>query len=274
MKLIYKFFLLSLAIFLSSCSDNLEESNSPAMQAVRNGEFFKADRMSAAINEDGTMTLVGQNTLETLEFRLQDDSVGVYRLAAGSQSEALYTINGGEPFSSNLGNGLGEVRITSINAETGVTGVFNFVSYLPNNVDTLYMRTGVIYQVPLGTASVSGIDNTITSTVAANVDGTALNPTAVSVVETGGTVLVNASNGPSSIVLSFPDTIVPGTYTFDGATYSANYVNGGTLDRSVSGSLVILTADASTNTVTGTFNFMTAAPNNFDITNGTFNISY
>ncbi|WP_405369858.1 DUF6252 family protein [Nonlabens sp. Asnod2-A12] len=275
MKLICKYLLIALAIIsFSSCSDNLEDNNTPAIQAVRNGEFFKADRMSATVNADGTMSIIGQNFLETLEINLQDDSVGVYRLGAGSQSEALYTFNGAEQFSSNLGNGLGEVRITSVNAETGVTGEFSFVSYLASNVDSLYMRTGVIYQVPFGAALGSGAGGSTAATLTANVDGTALNPTAVGAVEAGGTVLVNASNGPSSIVLSFPDTVVPGTYAFDGATYSANYINGGTLDPAVSGSLVVLTADATANTITGTFSFMTGPPNNFDITDGTFNVSY
>jgi hypothetical protein len=277
MKLISKYLLIALAIIsFASCEENLDDNNVPALQAVRNGEFFKSDRMSATVNADGTLTLVGQTPLETLELKLESDAVGNYRLGTGSQNEAIYTFNGSDQFSSNVGNGTGEVRLTSVNANSGVTGTFSFVSYLANNADSLYMRQGVIFQVPFGAALGGGAGGGGTNTFQATIDGSNLNPT-LSVGNAGsGILIITASNGNGSIILTMPDTVIPGTYTLSGvgSTYSASYILGNDNAQAVSGSLIITAADSAANTITGTFDFMTGPPNNFDITNGSFNISY
>ncbi|AGC76016.1 hypothetical protein LX97_00690 [Nonlabens dokdonensis] len=277
MKTIGTYLLIALAVFsFISCEENLDDDNVPALQAVRNGEFFKSDRMSATLNDDGSLSLFGQTPLETLELRLEDDSVGIYRLGSGSQSEALYTFNGADTFSTNFGNGTGEVRLTSVNAISGVTGEFSFVSYLANNADSLYMRRGVIFQVPFGTALGSGAGGAVSNSFNATIDGSNLNPTLINGVANGGILAVTGSNGNGSIVLTMPDSVVPGTYMLSGAgsTYSASYVEGSNVAQAVSGDLIITAADAANNTVSGTFNFMTGPPDNFDVTNGSFIISY
>ncbi|MFT6096268.1 MAG: hypothetical protein ACJAXY_000463 [Nonlabens sp.] len=277
MKLYIKFLLILTAVFsFSSCSENLEDDNTPAIQAVRNGEFFKSDQMSATLNADGTLSLVGQNPMETLEFNLEDDGIGVYILGVGSPSEAIYTYAGAEQFSSNVGNGNGEVRLTSVNTQSGVTGTFSFVSYLANNADSLYMRRGVIYQVPFGASLGTDTGSPASNSFNANIDGSSLNPTSINGVANGGIVLITGSNGNGSIVLTMPDVVTPGTYTLSGtgATYSALYVLGSNIAQAVSGTLTVTAADAAANTVTGTFSFMTGPPNNFDVTDGSFSISY
>ncbi|WP_213520801.1 DUF6252 family protein [Nonlabens sp.] len=276
MKRISKYLLIALAIVtFGSCSENLEEDNVPAIQAVRNGEFFKSSQMSATVNADGTLSVIGQNSLERLEFNLEDDGVGIYRLGAGSQSEAIYTFSGSESFSSNLGNGTGEVRLTSVNALSGVTGTFSFVSYLANNADSLYMRKGVIFQVPfdgpLGTGGGSS-----SNSFNANVDGVALNPQTVAAVDSSGVILVSGSNSSAAITLSIPVAVTPGSYSFaSSGDYTATYTtSGGASATSVTGTLEVVTADAAASTLSGTFNFVTGPPNNFDITNGAFSVSY
>jgi hypothetical protein len=277
MKLISKFLLIALAAFsFSSCSENLEDNNTPGLQAVRNGEFFKSDRMSATLNADGSLSIVGQNPLETLEFQLEEGGVGAYRLGAGSQNEAVYTFNGAAPFSSNVGNGTGEVRLSSVNTESGVTGTFSFVSYLASNADSLYMRRGVIFQVPFGAAIGTGTGGSSSNSFRATIDGGSLNPTFIDGVATSSILLLTGSNGNGSIIISMPDAVVPGTYTLSGtgATYSASYIVGSNNAQAVSGTLTVTAADAVANTVTGTFSFMTGPPNNFNITDGAFSVSY
>lgn len=277
MKLISKYLLIALAIIsFASCEDNLDDNNVPALQAVRNGDFFKSDRMSATANADGTLTLIGQSALETLELQLESDAIGVYRLGAGSQSEAIYTFNGADQFSSNVGNGTGEVRLTSVNADSGVTGTFSFVSYLANNADSLYMRQGVIFQIPFGATLGGGAGGGSGNSFQATIDGSNLNPTLTVGNAGSGILIITASNGNGSVVLSMPDTVTPGTYALSGvgSTYSAVYISGTNNAQAVSGNLIITAADATTNTITGTFDFMTGPPNNFDVTNGSFNISY
>jgi hypothetical protein len=277
MKLYPKYLLLLLTVIsFSSCSENLEDDNTPAIQAVRNGEFFKSDQMSATLNADGTLSIVGQSVLETLEFSIEDDAIGVYRLGVGSQSEARYTFSGEEQFSSNLGNGNGEVRLTSVNTQSGVTGTFSFVSFLPNNVDSLYMRRGVIFQVPFGASIGSGSGGSTSNSFSASIDGSNLNPTSINGVADSGILLITGSNGTGSIFISMPDTVTLGTYdiTGIGATYSASYLLGSTIAPAVTGTLTVSAADAVANTVTGTFSFTTGPPNNFDVSNGAFSISY
>ncbi len=277
MKTISTYLIIALAVFsFISCEENLDDDNVPALQAVRNGEFFRSDRMSATLNADGSLSIFGQTPLENLELRLEDDSVGIYRLGAGSQSEAIYTFNGADTFSSSFGNGTGEVRLSSVDAVTGVTGEFSFVSYLANSADSLYMRRGVIFQVPFGTALGNGGGGSVSNSFSATIDSSNLNPTLINGVASGGILAITASNGNGSIVLTMPDSITAGTYGLSGAgtTYSASYINGSNVAQAVSGDLVITAADATNNTVSGTFNFMTGPPNNFNITNGSFSITY
>ncbi|WP_124978736.1 DUF6252 family protein [Nonlabens xiamenensis] len=278
MKSLFSYLLVicSLSLGLNSCSDNLDDDNVPALQAVRNGEFFKSNSFSATSNNDGSLTIIGQNPLETVLFNLNAGSVGTYRLGAGSNSEVNYIFNGGQSFSSNVGNGRGEVELTEVNA-SGVTGNFSFVSYLPNNADSLYMRQGVIFKVPFGSPI---IDNTMGGTGAntfrARIDGTALNPTQISPNLSGGELLINASNGPNTIGIILPVDTMPGSYNFGASgDYIGTYVSSnGTISTSTSGNLVITAADSTNRTISGTFEFTTGGPNNFQITEGMFTVNY
>jgi hypothetical protein len=269
----YLFFALIIFSF-SSCSENLDDDNTPALQAVRNGEFFKSATMSASLNNDGTLSIFGQNAQETVEFELEDDGVGIYRFGAGSPNEAIYTLAGSQSFSTAFGNSTGELRLTSVNTLNGVTGTFSFVSYLPNNADSLYMRRGVIYKVPFGEPVDNG-GNTGVDTFTAVIDGTPLNATIVSAIEGGSMVVVSGANATSTMALTFPNDIVVGSYPIAATgNYTANYISGGVPAAAISGTLEIASSDVVANTVSGTFNFVTGPPDNFVVTNGTFSVSY
>jgi hypothetical protein len=276
MTSIYKYLLVALAAIaaLSSCSDNLDVDNSPAIQAVRNGEFFKSNRFSATNNADGSLTIVGQNPLETVEFNLESGSVGTYRLGAGSDNVANYTFNGAERFSTSVGNGNGEVQISSVD-NSGVTGTFSFVSYLPNNADSLYMRRGVIFKVPFGNPLGDGGGGSTNDQFAATIDGTALNPTVITASSNSGTLVIGGSNGGSTISIVLAADTAVGTYDLAGSSsIIATYIAGGTPANAISGTLVVTAADQTAETISGTFDFMTGPPNNFEITNGSFNVTY
>ncbi|MGJ8683652.1 MAG: DUF6252 family protein [Nonlabens sp.] len=276
MRLIKQFLLCSLALIaFTACEDNLEDDNIPAIQAVRNGEFFKSTQMTAVANTDGTVTITGVNRLERLELNLESATAGTYPLGSGAPNEAVYTFNDTDVYSTNNSTGTGQVVLSAGTPAGTLTGTFSFVSYLPMNADSLYMRKGVIFQVPFGNPIGSGGGGSSLSSFAAQVDGTAFTPSVISPVNASGIIVVNASNGANSIVLNFPDTIVPGTYALAGSgMYTANYISGGSAVPAVSGTLIITAADPAANSVTGTFSFMTGPPNNFDITNGAFTIFY
>lgn len=276
MRLIKQFLLLSFALFaLTACEDNLEDDNIPAIQAVRNGEFFKSTQMTAVANTDGSVTITGLNRLEKLEFNLESATAGTYPLGSGAPNEAVYTFNNTDVFSTNTGAGSGQVVLSAGTPAGTLTGTFSFVSYLPMNADSLYMRKGVIFQVPFGSPIGTGGGGSNLSSLAANVDGVAFTPSVISPVNAGGVVVVNASNGANSIVLNFPDTIAVGSYMLAGSgMYTANYISGGMAVPAVSGTLDITAVDTAASSVTGTFSFMTGPPNNFNITNGVFTIFF
>jgi len=275
MRFFYKLLFVAIAIVsFSSCEDNLDDDNIPAIQAVRNGEFFKSTQMSAVDNSDGTVSIIGVNRLERLELILESSSAGTYPLGAGASNEAVYTFNNTDVFSSNEGAGNGQVVLSSNTPPGTLTGTFSFVSYLPNNADSLYMRQGVIFQVPFGN-DIGGGNSPVAGNLTASVDGVNFTPASVTTVGAGGTVLVNASTSNNAIILSFPENTAAGTYNITaGGPYLASYRDGANVDPAVSGTLVITSFDAATNTFVGTFEFMTGPPNNFNITGGSFTVSY
>ncbi len=275
MRFFYKLLFIAIAIVsFSSCEDNLDDDNIPAIQAVRNGEFFKSTQMSAVNNTDGTVSIIGVNRLERLEFILEGANAGTYPLGSGAPNEAVYTFNDTDVFSSNEGAGNGQVVLSSNTPPGTLTGTFSFVSYLPNNADSLYMRQGVIFQVPFGDG-IAGGGSGSTDELSATVDGTNFTPAIITTVGSGGTVLINASTSTNAIILSFPESTTVGTYSITaGGPYLASYRDGTAVDPGVSGTLIITAVDAATNTFTGTFEFMTGPPNNFNVTGGSFTISY
>lgn len=258
---------------LFSCERNLEDDNIPAIQAVRNGEFFKATQMTAVNNPDGTVSIVGQNPLERLELNLSSGAAGTYQLGPGSANAALYTFNSANQFSSNVGNGTGRVVITPNSPEGTISGTFDFVSYLPSNADSLYMRRGVIFQVPFGGVVNPG-GNPGTRLLTASVNGTLFTPTVVSPLVAAGSITIIGARQTAQISLTFPENITAGNYPFGAAGVDATYINNGTPSQAISGNLIITNANPTANTVEGTFQFMTGPPNNFNVTNGAFSISY
>lgn len=274
MKILSKIFCLAIIVLCNiSCERNLEDNNVPAIQAVRNGEFFKALQMNAVNNADGTVSIIGINPLERLELKLSRSNAGTYVLSPTSANEARYTFNGTDMFTTALGNGNGTVVLAPGSPVGTVTGTFEFVSYLPGNVDSLYMRRGVIYQVPFGDAPDTGTTPG-TQAFTATVDGAVFTPVSVTPILNSGLLSILASRNSAQISITFPENIATGMYAFNSPGVTAFYLSGGVPDIAVSGNLNITAVNPAANTVEGTFSFMTGPPNNINVTNGAFSISY
>ncbi len=264
-------------ITLTSCEKNLDVDSTPALQAVRNGTFYGADRMVAVKNADGTLTISGVNPLETLSINLSSDALGTYLLGPGTDNDAVYIFNDTNAFSTSRGFGRGEVRLTPSQVPNSISGSFDFVSYLPGQADSLYMREGIIYQVPFG----NPIDDTtpidFTSSFNALVNGVGLNPVGVVPISTDGVLTLNAANNDRDFIrLIFPVNITVGTYPIARAgSYKASYdpESAGVLPA-VSGTLEITAVDVTAATVEGTFSFETGPPGNFQVTEGVFAVEY
>ncbi|WP_194851827.1 DUF6252 family protein [Nonlabens antarcticus] len=256
-------------VLLTSCEENLDKLNVPALQASRNGEFFGSTVTTVTNNPDGTITIGGENPLETLQLKLTSADPGVYELGQGSLNEAIYTFNNEQLFSTSIGEGKGIVSLNPGSPEGTVTGNFSFVSYTTNATDTLVMRKGVIYQVPFGTET--GSDNI--NTFKAVINGERFRPTAITAVEESGRILVTASIGGQVVTVSFPiptanysdsfnTTRVIGTYTSDGNTF-----------RAIEGGFNIREFNDVSRQYEAYFDFKTGPPGNVILSGGEFNIT-
>lgn len=263
---------------LASCEKNLDVDSTPALQAVRNGTYYGADRMVAVKNADGTLTISGVNPLERLSLTLSSDALGTYPLGPGSLNDATYIFNDTNAFSTSTGFGRGEVVLTRSLVGNSVSGSFDFVSYLPGQVDSLYMRGGIIYQVPFGDPIDGGVDvGQFLSSFNALVNGTGLNPVGVVPIVDNNVLTINAANNARDfIVLRFPVDIAVGTYTIArNGDYRASYSDSASAAvPAISGTLEITAVDPAAATVEGTFSFETGPPSNIEVTEGTFAIEY
>lgn len=255
---------------LSSCEENLDRDNVPALQASRNGEFFGSDRVSVTNNINGTITIAGENALEKLRFVLTSSNPGIYELGQNSANEAVYTFNNQQQFSTRTGDSNGTLVLSANTPEGTVTGNFSFVSYTPNATDTLTMRKGVIYQVPFGTE----VGSDIVNTVRAMINGTALNPTTVLTNVAAGVVIVQAQNTNTNLSISFPQDIRVGSYQFNTTgNYRAALTTNGTTADAITGSLEITIVNAAARQYSGVFSFQTGPPSNIQVTQGSFTVT-
>jgi hypothetical protein len=264
------FLLLLSLVLLTGCEDNLDKDNSPALQASRNGEFFGSTKTSVTNNPDGTVTIGGENPLETLQFRLTSANPGIYELGQGEPNVAIYTFNNQQQFSTNTGDSAGQVILEAGSPVGTITGNFSFVSFTANAADTLTMRKGVIYRVPFGTEVGSDVVNDLK----AKINGTSLNPSAVAPTETAGTIVVNARNGNNILLMRFPSAITVGSYSFTtGGMYRASYSSAGSNADAISGTLDITIVNRNTGQYSGSFSFETGPPGNVSVSQGSFTIT-
>ncbi|BAO54547.1 DUF6252 family protein [Nonlabens marinus] len=267
-KLLLLIVLLSIAF--TGCEENIDKINSPALQASRNGEFFGATKTSVTNNTDGTITIGGENPLETLQIRLTSATPGFYELGSGQANEAIYTFNGEQQFSTRTGNGAGSVILDAGSPDGTVTGNFSFVSYTPGATDTLTMRKGVIYRVPFGTEVGSDRVNDLKALI----NGTALNPSSVSATKGPGTIVIQAANGNNTLLLSFPEAVTVGSYNFSATgMYRATYSSGGTNADAISGTLDVSIVNRAAGRYSGLFKFESGPPGNVVVTQGSFTIT-
>jgi len=262
--------LIIISTLMISCEENLDVDNTPALQASRNGEFFGSDRVSVTNNSNGTVTIAGENSLEKLKFDIPSASPGIYELGQGEASEAVYTFNNQLQFSTRTGDSKGTLILTANSPQGTVSGNFSFVSYTPNAADTLTMRKGVIYQVPFGTEVGSDFINT----VRAMINGTSLNPTTVAANANSGTIVIQANNSDTNLLLSLPENITVGSYPIDvTGDYRAAIINNGATADAVSGTLDISIVNRAAGQYSGIFSFETGPPSNIQVTQGSFTIT-
>lgn len=148
-----------LLLFLVSCSDDIE-TNTPSMQGQTSFGFFHDMNAKVYTNEDGSMTIAGEDGSKKLHLTLQSISTDtVYELGGSSPHVAEYTNISGVLYSTDsLGDGT--INITSAD-EDGVFGSFGFNARVDGHTgDTLNISQGALFGIPMAEGSLDGDDDT------------------------------------------------------------------------------------------------------------------
>lgn len=269
--------MLLLVVFSQWSCDNDIEDNRPVIQAERNRSLFKAQDVGVFTNDDGTFTIRANTPLETLEFILPSVDPGTYPLTPGSQSTAIYTFEfGNEITSQEDPESEGQLIIeASSTAENSINGSFSFVAFKAQKTDTIFFRKGVIFEVPFVEEILGpGPDQDFLRAV---VDGSNFEALLIEPDEdlVDNTIIIEGLAGTNSILLEFPNDILPGNYpiTLTGPQFGEFADINGVAEAEM-GNLVITSHDQVARIVEGTFEFTTEAPNLNVITSGEFRVSY
>lgn len=157
-----KLILIVLVLFTAySCGDEVE-FNSPAFQGDRANQLWRAKAFSASIDENGSLSIMGTNNVETVTLRVPSVSEGTYVTGDVNSIEAEYEDGFGTIYSTNnrphssvsIYPELGEIVIEEIDLTTGrFSGTFRFLAFDDSGLNSVGYSRGVFFKVPL----VSGI---------------------------------------------------------------------------------------------------------------------
>lgn len=152
------FLLALLSLFVMSCGDDIE-TNSPSIQGEVEDVFFRSSSSSATINDDGSVTLVGESADETITLKISDYEVGTYMIQGNAINEATYQDYNGELYLTGE-DGEGKIEVTRFDIGA-ISGEFYF-NALKNGVgDTINVSKGSFFDVPvsnLGTPEPPGTE--------------------------------------------------------------------------------------------------------------------
>ncbi len=296
---------LLLLLCLTACqrevSDEVLEPSTPpttpgSFTAKINGVPWTADKAAAATFAPGSngipdlINIVGLGSDKKLiTITLADSGVHNYTLSDQTFNVAAFqdsSLASAYVFATNqaLAQPSGTVRLTAINTDKKtVSGTFRLNVYRQFDNDARTITDGVFTDIPY--IEGTGIPPaSSTDTFAVTIDGTPFVPftiTGFSVALTNSIIVQGGTEeGDKNVGVTFPNTIVPGTYTLDvfGATHLALYNTGtGTL-TSLSGTLKILEHDKTAKRVRGNFSFkgedITGALTPAQLTDGYFAVTY
>lgn len=148
------FLSLLIMMFLMSCSDDIK-TNTPSMQVNVGTGFFHDLDAKAFTNEDGTITIAGEDGSRKLNLTFTSLSSGEYELGGNSPNTAVYTSSSGVVYSTDsLGDGV--VKINSADSG-GIYGSFNFNARVNGHTgDTLNFSQGALFGIPMADGSLDG----------------------------------------------------------------------------------------------------------------------
>ncbi|HBK84099.1 MAG TPA: hypothetical protein DDZ41_11000 [Flavobacterium sp.] len=147
-KIVY---LLIVSITLYSCTDDVS-FNSPSFQGVKDGQVWRASDARVIVNKNGAYTIEAYTQFEVVKFEISSGAVGTRIFGVSNANKVSYqtTIDGTtQSFSTGIGAGSGELKITESPAVSGkLSGTFKFI-VVNSNGDKSGFTNGVIYSIPI-----------------------------------------------------------------------------------------------------------------------------
>ncbi len=257
------------AFALISCEDI--QDNSPALQANLNDVLYRSTATWAEIKTDGTLVIEGLTSNEKIILTLNGSSEGVYTLGGNRPNRGVFQdLNSSIYTTRPFGNG--QVRITNNTGNT-LSGEFSFLAYR-FGLDTLFVRKGVFYQVPIVSGSTGGDNGGTVTVFSAKVNGDDFNATAINAANTGNFIVITGDNQNASIGITLPNQIGVGSYNLGQQGVNLVYILNSQPLVSESGQVTITAHDTQQKVIAGTFSFEIGEPDNISITEGQFSISY
>lgn len=148
-------FLLIVLITLTSCGNDVQ-FNSPALQANKNYELWRASYYDAVLADSGKLTISAGNNKEKMTFVLSTLQQGTYSLSDMSLSKIDFVDFENVSYStSNTPNPesyaypeIGKITITKIDGNT-ITGTFRFIAFTADGMNSVGFNEGIFHELPV-----------------------------------------------------------------------------------------------------------------------------
>jgi hypothetical protein len=291
------YFLSAVLFLFVACTKELSRENKdgtgPAnsdFYATIDGKLWNADSLQLIDAANGAISILGlSKTGEQITMSLPTFKTGSYTLNDQSTSIAAYSNLldlSGSIYLSNFGTATGTVTISIIDTINHVmSGSFQFILINPGDNSIKTITKGVFDLVPYVGAS-GGNPPPVTGgsdTLQAVIDGNNFNAAQVEPTAMSGQLFIGgiSSDQTKSLALVMPVDVAPGVYNLDFASgiYLGAYTPGPTeeLVSQSNGTMTIISNDASTRRIIGTFSFKASSltdATSANITNGYFSVNY
>lgn len=153
MKNIFTILLTTVMFF--GCQGEIQ-TNTPAFQSIKNGDFEWVSTVSTATSESsGLTTFTGFDGFGTITIQIPNLALGSYNLGSGSLAVASYSEDDSQFMTTFNGVGSivyasdGLVSIDDIDETGAVTGSFYFNAYNASGSDVVNFSEGILYKLPI-----------------------------------------------------------------------------------------------------------------------------